>query len=112
MHQRRTVITAAILVVSLLVGCKGAALPESWPVGSCVLVNDRGTTAVPCTQPHSHKVIAIVQRAEACPVETDMASQPADPDDGLTTTCFRSDTTSDWFVPPGTQPTDPPPGRP
>ncbi len=112
MHQRRTVIMAAILGVSLLVGCKGVAPQESWSVGACVLVNDRGTTAVPCTQPHSHKVIAIVQRAEACPIETDMASQPADPDDGLMTTCFQSDTTSEWFVAPGTQTTNPPTGRP
>jgi hypothetical protein len=42
-----------------------------------------------------HKVIAIAQRAEECPSETDMFSQPADPDDGLTTTCFQSNTATE-----------------
>lgn len=95
MNRRRNVVTAAIVVVLLLVGCRGVTPQDSLPVGTCVLVNDRGTTAVPCTEPHSHKVIAIAQRAEECPIETDMYSQPADPDDGLTATCFQSDTVTD-----------------
>ena len=92
MNQRWNAVTAAVLLVLLLVGCRGGSPQDPLPVGTCVLVNDRGTTVVPCTEPHSHKVIAIAQRAEECPPTTDMYSQPADPDDGLTTTCFQSDT--------------------
>ena len=95
MNHRWSVVTAAIVLVLQLVGCRGVAPQDSWPVGTCVLVNDRGTTAVPCNEPHSHKVIAIAQRAEECPFGTDMYSQPADPDDGLTTTCFQSDTATE-----------------
>ena len=68
--------------------------PDPLPVGTCVRVEEGvGTTAVACSEPHSHKVIAIVDEPEACPSETDMGSQPADSDDGLTTTCFRTHTT-------------------
>lgn len=95
MNHRWNVVTAAVVLVLLLVGCRGVSPQDSWPVGTCVLVNDRGTTAVACTEPHSHKVIAIAQRAEECPPATDMYSQPADPDDGLTTTCLQSDTATD-----------------
>ena len=96
MHHRWNVVTAAVVLVVLLAGCRAAPPQESWTtVGTCVLVDDRGTTAVPCTEPHSHKVIAIAKRAEECPPTTDMYSQPADPDDGLTTTCFRSHTATD-----------------
>jgi hypothetical protein len=96
MNHRWNVIPAAIVLVLLLGGCRGAAQPDSWPVGTCVQVEEAGgTTAVACTETHTHKVIAIAQRAEECPSETDMFSQPADPDDGLTTTCFQSDTATD-----------------
>jgi hypothetical protein len=54
-------------------------------------VDGLGTTAVPCSDPHTHRVIAIAASAEACPSETVMFSQPADPDDGAMTTCFQSD---------------------
>ena len=93
MSHRRSWIMQAIVLVLLLGGCQGTARQESWTVGACAQVNeDGGTTAVPCTEPHTHKVIAIARRAEECPSETDMSSQPADPHDGLTTTCFQSDT--------------------
>ena len=86
-------ITQAVVIALLLCGCRGAAQQDSWTVGMCAQVDeDGGTTAVACTEPHTHRVIAIAQRAEACPSETDLSSQPADPDDGLTTTCFQSHT--------------------
>jgi hypothetical protein len=96
MRHRWSGITQAIVLVFLLSGCRGAAQQDSWTVGMCAQVNeDGGTTAVACTEPHTHKVIAVAQRAEECPSETDMFSQPADPDDGLTTTCFQSDTATE-----------------
>jgi hypothetical protein len=95
MNHRWNVVTAAVVLVLMLAGCRGVSPYVSLPVGTCVLENDRGTTAVPCTEPHTHKVIAIVQRDEDCPPKTDMFSEPADPDDGLTTTCFQSDTATD-----------------
>ena len=95
MSHRWSVVTRAILLVLLVAGCRGGAQQESLSVGTCVHVNEAGTTVVPCTDPHTHKVIAIAQRAEACPSETDMFSQPADPDEGLTTTCFQSDTATE-----------------
>ncbi len=96
MNHRSNVGTAAIFLVLLLGGCRGVAPQDSWPVGTCVrVIESRGTTAVPCTGPHTHKVIALALRAEQCPSETDMFSQPADPDDGLTTTCFQSHTATD-----------------
>ena len=95
MHHRWNVVARAIVLVLLLGGCRGAAQQDSLPVGTCVQVNEGGTTAVGCTEPHTHKVIAIAQRAEDCPSETDMFSQPADPDEGLTTTCFQSDTATE-----------------
>jgi hypothetical protein len=95
-NHRRDVLTAVIVLVLLVCGCGSVPPQVWWPVGTCVRLSEgRGTTAVPCTEPHTHKVIAIARRAEECPSETDMFSQPADPDDGLTTTCFRSDTASD-----------------
>ena len=92
MSHRWSVVTRAMVLVLLLGGCRGGAQQDSLSVGTCVQVNEGGTTAVACTEPHTHKVIAIAQRAEECPNETDMFSQPADPDKGLTTTCFQSDT--------------------
>ena len=96
MSHRWSVVTRAIVLVLLLGGCRGGAQQDSWPVGTCVQVDEGGgTTAVPCSEPHTHKVIAIAQRAEECPRDTDMFSQPADPDEGLTTTCFQSDTATE-----------------
>jgi hypothetical protein len=95
MNQRWNVVMAATVMAGLLASCGGGAPQDPLPVGTCVLVHDQGTTVVPCTEPHSHKVIAIVPRAEACPIETDLGSQPADPDDGPTTTCFQSHTATD-----------------
>ena len=96
MNHRWNVISAAIVLVLLLGGCRGAAQQDTWPVGTCVQVEEAGgTTAVACTETHTHKVIAIAKRAEECPSETVMFSQPADPDDGLTTTCFQSDTATE-----------------
>ena len=85
----KRIAVAAVLAVSLG-GCRGPA-EAPLAVGTCVMSDDRGTTAVPCSEPHTHKVIAVVDPPERCPIETDMSSQPADPNDGLTTTCFLSD---------------------
>ena len=96
MSHRWNVVTRAIVLVLLLGGCRAGAQQDSLSVGTCVRVDEgRGTTTVPCTEPHTHKVIAIAQRAEECPSETDMFSQPADPEEGLTTTCFQSDTATE-----------------
>jgi hypothetical protein len=95
MNQRWAVVRAATVLAVLFAGCRAVVPQEALPVGTCVLVHDQGTTVVPCSEPHSHKVIAIAPRAEACPTGTDMYSQPADPDDGLTTTCFQSHTATD-----------------
>jgi hypothetical protein len=92
MHHRLGVIAAALVLALPIGGCRGVAQQDSWPVGTCVRVVDGlGTTAVPCSDPHTHRVIAIAASAEACPSETVMFSQPADPDDGAMTTCFQSD---------------------
>lgn len=92
MSDRRITFTQALVLALLLSACRGNGRQEedSWTVGMCALVNEDGTTAVACTAPHTHKVIAIVPRPEECPSTADMFSTPADPDDGLTTTCFRS----------------------
>ena len=92
MRHRWSGISQALVLVLLLCGCRGGAQQDSWTIEMCALVNEGGTTAVACTEPHTHKVIAIAQRAEECPSETNIFSQPADPDEGLTTTCFQSDT--------------------
>ena len=96
MDPRRSVIGAAIALGLFLGACRGAAVQDLLPVGTCVQVAEGGgTTAVPCTDPHTHMVIAIAAGAEACPIETDMFSQPADPDDGARTTCFKADTVAE-----------------
>jgi uncharacterized lipoprotein NlpE involved in copper resistance len=95
MNHRPSVITALIVLALPLGGCRAVAEQDSWSVGTCVrVVEGGGTTAVACTDPHTHKVIAVADSAEGCPPETDMLSQPADPDDGGMTTCFQSDTAS------------------
>jgi hypothetical protein len=95
MNHRCNAVTAVTVLVLLLGGCRGGAPPDPLPVGTCVRVDDGGTTAVACAEPHTHKVIAIAPRAEECPRETNMYSQPADPDHGTTTTCFQSHTTAE-----------------
>jgi hypothetical protein len=93
MNHRWSVMAAAIVLALPLGGCRGVVERDSWSVGMCAQVaGDGHTTAVACTDPHTHKVIAIADTAEECPRKTDMFSQPADPDDGTTTTCFQSDT--------------------
>ena len=96
MGVRRRVVVAVAATIMLavpLVGCTDGGRRDSWPVGTCVRVSDEGaTTAVPCAEPHTHRVIAIVAgEGEACPEDTAMYSRPADPDEGLVTTCFRAE---------------------
>ena len=91
MNRHRSRIAAALVVAVALGGCSGVGQRQQWAVGTCVQVTEGGgTTAVACALPHTHKVIAIAARAEACPSETDMFAQPADPDDGSLTTCFQA----------------------
>lgn len=88
----RVVVAAAIMLALSLGGCRGTGQPYvDLPVGTCVRVSDTGTATVPCAEPHTHKVIAVVGEGEDCPPESTMFSQPADPDDGLMTTCFQAD---------------------
>lgn len=84
-------VAAAIVLAMSLGGCKGSGQQDVLPVGTCVRVSDAGTATVPCAEPHTHRVIANAGEAEACPRDTDMYAQPADPDDGLITTCFQID---------------------
>ena len=89
----RVVVAAAIVLALPLGGCRDIGQRDVWPVGTCVRVSDEGSTApVSCAEPHTHRVIAIVAgEGEACPGDTDMYAQPADPDDGLMTACFQAD---------------------
>ena len=88
----KVVVAAAILLALPLGGCRGSGQQAlDLPVGTCVRVSDEGTDTVSCAEPHTHRVIAIVGEGQACPPESNMQSQPADPDDGLTTTCFQAD---------------------
>lgn len=87
----RVVVAAALVLAMTLGGCKTIGQQDLLPVGTCVRVSDEGTATVSCAEPHTHKVIAIAGEGEACPMDTDMFAQPADPDDGLMTTCFRAD---------------------
>jgi hypothetical protein len=92
MEDRWRVVVAATIVLALpLGGCKDIGQRNLLPVGTCVRVSDEGTATVSCAEPHTHRVIAIAGQAEACPRDTDMYAQPADPDDGLMTTCFQAD---------------------
>ena len=93
MEDRWRVVVAAAIVLALpLGGCRDIGQRNLWPVGTCVRVSDEGSTAtVSCAEPHTHRVIAIAGEGEACPGDTDMYAQPADPDDGLMTTCFQAD---------------------
>ena len=93
MEDRWRLVVAAAIVLSLpLGGCRDIGQRDLWPVGTCVRVSDEGTAPVSCAAPHTHRVIAIVAgEGEACPVDTVMYASPADPDDGLMTTCFQAD---------------------
>jgi hypothetical protein len=72
------IVVAAIVLALSLAGC---GQPERWeplPVGTCVRASDEGTPVVPCTEPHTHRVVAVVDDPHRCPPETSMASSPAD----------------------------------
>jgi hypothetical protein len=92
MHHGWRTLTAAVMVSLLLAGCGHVGHRDLLAVGTCVISDDKGTTPVACSEAHTHKLIAIAPKPEDCPTETDMAAQPADPDRGTTTECFRSDT--------------------
>ena len=92
----KAVVAAAIVLALPLGGCRHIGHQDSLPVGACVRVSDAGTATVPCSEPHTHKVVAIVPGAgEACPVKTVMYSSPADEHDPLMTTCFQVDGAAD-----------------
>ena len=94
MEDRWRVVVAAAIVLALpLGGCRTFRQHDSWPVGTCVRVSDEGSmAAVSCADSHTHRVSAIVAgEGEACPGDTDIYASPADPDDGLMTTCFQRD---------------------
>jgi hypothetical protein len=93
MDNRWRALAAAALIL-VLGGCSHPVRPAVLAVGTCVVSDDNGTRPVACGEAHTHKVIAIAARPEACPRETDMFSGPADPHDGTTTECFVKDTTT------------------
>jgi hypothetical protein len=88
-------VTAALALALSLGGCRAFRQPYvPLPVGTCVRASDAGTATVPCADPHTHRVSAnVAGDGAACPPDTVMYASPADPDDGLLTTCFRADTT-------------------
>jgi hypothetical protein len=93
MDDRWRIVIAAAVVLALPVGgCRDGRRWEPWPVGTCVRESDDGGSAVvSCAEPHTHKVTAIVAGdGDACPGNTVMYSTPADPDDGVMTTCFQA----------------------
>ena len=91
-YRWRMVVAAAIVLALPLGGCRDSGQRDLWPVGTCVRASDKSTTAVSCAEPHTHRVSAIVAGdGEACPGDTVMYASPADPDDGLMTTCFQPD---------------------
>lgn len=93
MEDRWRVVVATAIVLALpLGGCRDSGQRDLLPVGTCVRVSEEGTAAVSCAEPHTHRVSAIVAgEGEACPMDTVMYAHPADPDDGLMTTCFQAD---------------------
>lgn len=91
-NRWRVMVAAATMLAVPLSGCEGTGQRYvDLPVGTCVRVSDEGTVTVACAEPHTHRVIAIVGEGEACPPGSNMGSVPADPDDGLMTTCFQAD---------------------
>ena len=84
--------TAAIALALPLAGCGHFGRWDPPPVGTCVLASDQGEVVVPCTEPHTHRVIAIVPGGgEACPPKTVMWATPADPHDVRVTLCYGAD---------------------
>ncbi len=93
MERWRLVVAGAIVLAVLLAGCHRPFDParDLLPVGICVRLADGGGVVVSCAEPHTHKVVAIAPRAEACPPATVMYAQPADPHDGSVTACYAWD---------------------
>ena len=93
MERWRLVVAASIVLALPLAGCHRPfdAARDLLPVGTCVRASDSGEVVVPCTEPHTHKVIAIAPRPEACPPRTVMFDSPADPHDGTVTACYAFD---------------------
>ena len=92
-HRWRIVVGAACLLALPLGGCREFRQPYvPLPVGTCVRESDGGSAVVPCAEPHTHRVSATVAGdGAACPGDTVMYASPADPDDGMITTCFQLD---------------------
>jgi hypothetical protein len=89
-HRWRSL--AALVVLSVLLGgCWHAEQRDLLAVGTCVVSDEQGTTPVACSEPHTHRLIAIAPRPEDCPSETDMFAQPADAGQGTVTECFQRD---------------------
>jgi len=91
MDDRWSALVAAALILALG-GCSHPVQPAVLAVGTCVVSDDSGTKPVACGEAHTHKLVAIAARPEECPPETDLFSQPADPDAGTTTQCFKVNT--------------------
>lgn len=92
MERWRLAVVGGMVLALPLGGCEhGFGERDLLPVGTCVRVSDEVDVAVPCTEPHTHKVIAIAPRAEACPGETVIYESPADPNDGTVTVCYSAD---------------------
>jgi hypothetical protein len=93
MDDRWRFVAATAIVLALPIGgCQPAGRPDLLPVGTCVRASDRGETVVPCIEPHTHRVTAIVAGdGDACPRDTVMYASPADPDDGQWTICYQAD---------------------
>ncbi len=90
MKRSRMLVPAAIALALPLASCQRPfdAARDLLPVGTCVRASDRGEVVVSCDEQHTHKVVAIAPRAEACPPETVLYASPADPHDGSVTACY------------------------
>ena len=92
MERWRLAVVAGMVLALPLGGCgHGFSERDLLPVGTCVRASDQGEIVVSCAEPHTHKVIAIAPRAEACPAETARYEWPADPHDGTVTVCYAAD---------------------
>ena len=86
------VVGAAIALALPLAGCGHFGRWDPPPVGTCVRASDQAEVVVPCSEPHTHRVIAIVPgQGEACPPETVMWATPADPHHVQVTVCYGPD---------------------